>query len=186
MPTGGSTGPKQTEYRSVGLWMARDSGAGQGTEHGSFSRASEVDLRPFSLIDPSSYLRHLNSPQVLYLFSFFCFAFFVGIWVSCDPAQCMWFLIVLHLIVLYSINSWDSNEVRSTFATSSPHFCATCSQLNILLLLLLLVLWSLLRPRLFACASQDCPSHRHWQMRKAEYGQMREAEYGQMRKAGHW
>jgi len=34
----------------------------------------------------------------------------VGIWMSCEPVQCVWFLIVLCLIVLCRIN-WDNNEV---------------------------------------------------------------------------
>jgi len=45
----------------------------------------------------------------------------VGIWISCEPARCMWLLIVLCLIVLCSINSRDSNEERCAFATSFSH-----------------------------------------------------------------
>jgi len=52
---------------------------------------------------------------------------FVGIWISCESAQCMWSLIFLRLIVLCRINSWDSNEVCCTFPM---FFCAARSQLN--------------------------------------------------------
>jgi len=39
---------------------------------------------------------------------------------SCEPVRCMWFLIVLCLIVLCRINSRDNNEVHCTFATNFP------------------------------------------------------------------
>ena len=61
----------------------------------------------------------------------------VGIWMSCKPAQCMWFLIVLCLIVLCRINSWDSNKVHCIFATSFPPFlCCSFSAQQVKYLLL--------------------------------------------------
>ena len=54
-----------TEYLSVGLWMATDSGPGQETDCAGSSRASEVDSRPFSPTGPGSYLCRLNSGESL-------------------------------------------------------------------------------------------------------------------------
>jgi len=48
----------------------------------------------------------------------------VGIWISCEPARCMWFLIVSRFIVLCRIISLNNDEVCCMFATSSPPISA--------------------------------------------------------------
>ena len=71
-----------------------------------------------------------SSSQSMWLSIFYILAMAmdlcVRIWISYEPARCMWLLIVLCLIVLCNINSLPSNEERCAFATNFPRCCVNC------------------------------------------------------------